>query len=1314
MQHRIRLTILFVLLVSTLKVWAVPAQRISITVKQPDGTELVLTKHGDEYFHCLITNDGVPVVRHENAYYYAHFTAEGVEPTEHLAHEKAKRTAEEVAFVASLPDIQQARNERMQRVIARRCVTRSSGVAEVPTRGKVSVPIILIQFADVKFASADPIAAFEERVNGDNFTAQGGHGSIREYFVDQSGGLFEPHFDIIGPITLDHVMSYYGGNDKEGNDLRPREMVSEACTKAFAELKADFTRYDNNGDGYVDIVYAIYAGYGEASYPDRLENTIWPHQWELENPLALGGVNVRRYACNNELDGYEGNVIDGIGTFCHEFSHCLGLPDFYDTSSSDVSAFGMNVWSIMDYGCYNNNGHTPCAYTAYEKDYLGWISLTELDEPTEVTLSPLNEGGKAYKIVNEENPDEFYVLEYYQKAGWNAHAPAEGMIIMHVDYLAEAWNANVLNNNPDHQRMTIIPADALLSRQTLATDLWTGKDGQTELTPVSSPAAKVYTGGYMNKDITNISMQDGKVTFSFMKWALEIPKLNDPENITQTGFALNWNKVKDVEEYEVRLDRLVENPYLIKEDFDKVEKDENDIGGILDNYTRQKGWNGKEIYGLDGAIRIGQNNKVGILMSPYIECNSSMVTIVFTIRKGIPEGVDASMIMAIGDREWGNRLYGHRLTIDDKMWGNYCLLIDSIGNNPFLYIDTRDNTSTPQKESLAIEIDRLYVLSGDRTDELLEDNLSEESPEKRTIRPVSTQTMTEWMVTSHGITERMTRSESTNSVDEESTKGVNYDEIPVYTTKTKDSRFTFSELDGGLYRCRVRSMKGEITSPYSNTVDVLLVDTLLPRTDTVPLMYIHHDSMYVIAPDSVVVYYTTDGTHPSAYSTRYTGPFALGSKMTVQAMARRTGWRSSEVVCDTNWFELDGATYRIVSDVEPAVMLSERVEGNDKDDYRGHRVFGNEVKTNSQTYQLKGIDSHAFRNAESLRSVTLQGDAIQYVGDSLFHGCSALNAVVWNVDLPMENNFFDEKSYYNLLIYLPDTASLDNSLIKSGNMFVVKGDTCSSVNLNAGKPFYCPQPFVAENVAYQRNFTQNTVIGGSAGWETLTLPFDVQRVEHTIKGTIVPFGVQGEHHYWLSSLEDEGFAPATAIRANVPYIIAMPNNSAYGEHVLDGVVTFSAKHTLIHTTNGDMAVEGDRFSFVPTYDKVIVADSIYALNLGNTYTVAETYAPGSVFVANKYVVHPFSAFVMPRGEATAPMYRIFHEEEGSVDEVKDFVVTVDDGVVYIYAPHDCVVTVRDMTGRQVRSVVCTTGVNEVTSLTEGMYIIETTKVYVGR
>lgn len=1104
--------VLLLLLFCAVSLWAVPARRTAFIVEQPDGTQLTLSLRGDEHFHFFVTSDGVPVVRREGAYYYACWSGGTMESSGQLAHDASLRTSDELALVATLEGVRAACTGRMQQVRARRSVSARQST-EVPTSGDVHVPVLLVQYADVAFSMSDSKAVFEQRIGGEGDVSKG-TGSIKDYFVAQSEGKFRPQFDVIGPITLDKNVEYYGGNDKEGNDLRAREMVSEACRKAFSSVGVDFSLYDNDKDGYVDIVYVIYAGFGEASYPDRLENTIWPHQWQLEAPLPLGGVKVNRYACNNELKGYRGTELAGIGTFCHEFSHCLGLPDFYDTSA-EGDAFGMDAWSVMDYGCYNNDGHTPCGYTAYEKDFLGWTPLIELCAPTQVTLKPLCEGGEAYKIVNEANPDEFYVVEYIDRVGWNAYAPASGMLVLHVDYLESAWHDNIVNSDPWHQRVSVIPADGKLTSLTLAGDVYPGLSRNTRLTADSSPAAEVYTGGYMNKDITNIISDGGAITFSFMEGALQPPSLHAPSAIHATGFTLTWEAATAAEAYDVLLN----------------------------------------ILGDDG------------------------------------------------------------------------------------------------------------------------------------------------------------------------------DEMSVHTDRVSECSYTFDGLGEGLYRCYVRSVRQGISSPYSAPVQVELADTLLPSAGAAPRICIHNDSIMIYAPGTDAIYYTLDDSYPTSRSLRYTAPFVTSDKVTIRAIASREGHRNTPMAQYSNWFAQGGATYRITSTDSLSVVVSESPAGNGEEDYRGHYVFADTVQHDVCTYRLTGFDTGAFRHAIALRSVTVENRTMQTVGDSLFHGCISLNAVVWDSPCTMPDEAFDEDSYRNLLVYLPDTATVPTSLSRSAYTTLIRGGYCDELVLDATSAFYCPRSFTAGKAIYQRTFKQTTGLGTSGGWETLVLPFDVQSISHFTKGLITPFGVDGDQHCWLATPQDGTFAVATAIHANVPYIISMPHHDAYGDLSLAGSITFSADDALIHSTVVERGVvqgmaaqqaTGDTiivpFLFYPTYDPIESSDIVYALNVGSKYG---SFAPGSIFAPGRYATPPFSVCLIALDdEASMPYYPITTVPGVDVDDTFEpsgaLSVTSRGGYLYVRSSVECVVHLYDVVGRLVRPIRCETGVTEVGPFEEGVYIIGQTKIYVGR
>ena len=1305
-----RLFLGMMLCVCALSLWAVPAKRITMTVEQPDGTVLTLTQKGDEFFHYLTTEDGRMVKSNGKGYYYADIVDGHIVPSQHLAHPLALRSEKEQHMVEELPSIRQfcelalQREETAQRVRSTRAAQK---VAEVPSTGDVKIPVLLVQYSDVKFSSSDPLTTFDGHINGENYKDEGGYGSVKEYFEDQSEGKFTPTFDIIGPITLPNAMKYYGENDQYGNDKNARRMVEEACKKA----DVDFSQYDNDGDGYVDIVYVIYAGYGEASYPAKLENTIWPHQWLLAEPLTLNGVKISKYACNNELDGYQGSTIDGIGTFCHEFSHCLGLPDFYPTGE-DQSPFGMESWSLMHYGNYNNNGHTPCGYTGYELDFLGWRDLIVIDDPQDITLTALSEGGRAYKIINDANPNEYYVVENHQKTKWDTFAPAEGMLVLHVDYSASAWENNTVNNNSAHQRMTVIPADSKLTKDSQHADTYPGTTNNTELTSSSKPAATVFAGEYMGKDITDISMKNGKITFSFMKGALGVPTVEGPFEVKENGFSVSWNQVPGIKEYEVSLAVLEENPYMLEEDFNKVPGGETNISDFLDSYTIQKGWQAYSVFGLEGAVRVGSTSERGALVTPYIKTDSTCFTVIYTIRKSASSDKDAGMVLCIADDEWldedgYNELYGYGLTIKNDEWMTYFLVMDTIGNNSYLYIDTRDLGQTAGGNSVRVDIDALYVLEGDLSEELTGGKApAKVANAKRQLAPMR---VAEEVNVNAVVARNNTR--KTRAGEEEEKR---YSATIVYTELTSELNYQFENLDGGLYRCMVRSVRDEVYSRYSNGVDVLLVDSMLPQTATDFNIYIDKDSVYMTTEnENVDLYYTIDGTMPTSYSTHYDGPFALSNKATIYAIAREPGHRRSEVVGIRNWFKTENATFRISSDIDPQVSLSEGMGGNSDKDYAGHYIVPTEIVYDSLNYKVKGIDDAAFSNATSLRSIEIDSESISHIGDKLFHGCTALSAVVWDTDLPIYDTMFDEESYHNLLIYTAESVELNHSLINEGRMIQVRNGASGKLTLDGGYPFYCPRAFTAESVSYQRSFAQTTGNGDAAGWETIVLPFDVQKFSHASKGEIAPFGVDAKNNFWLAELNDKGFSATTTLRANAPYIIAMPNNTEYGNNSISGAITFSAVQTTIQPTDEMTYSESTKFMLVPTYESVAPSTDIYVLNVGNKFEGNKvSYKPGSVFVPNKYTATPFTAYVAPTAaHKSAPLFRI-QKEEDIEDAAYNFSIKSQNGVVYITLPEAKVITVYDMTGRKVCSAACEMGVNEITGLSEGIYLIENVKIFV--
>lgn len=416
-------------------------------------------------------------------------------------------------------------------VEADNAMQRASGeyiLTKFPTKGEIKGVVILAAFADVHFSTEDINTLLSKRYNEDGYTEEVDFkefsqvygkdlslqafipGSAKDYFKNQSFGQFVPSFDVIGPVTLNNNRAYYGGNKSNGGDNNTSGMIKDACQKAFDMGLTDFTDYDNDGDGIVDIVYVVYAGSDEAQ--TGLNEAIWAKASKLSPVLELGDMKISRYACSGELL-IDLPVVAGIGTFVHEFSHVLGLPDFYNTKEED---FTMDVWSVMDYGMYNGEGFVPCGYTAFERYSLGWIPMYTLDESDTMEIGTTDEEKTGYRIFTSTTPADtasFYLMETIRKEGWNSWAPTEGLLISEVTYDRTAWTGNTVNAGTKH-RHCIVPANNDYNYKTANKHLFGRENDQFTLS--SKPASITQFGAEMNKPLTEINYDEGSGKTSFL------------------------------------------------------------------------------------------------------------------------------------------------------------------------------------------------------------------------------------------------------------------------------------------------------------------------------------------------------------------------------------------------------------------------------------------------------------------------------------------------------------------------------------------------------------------------------------------------------------------------------------------------------------------------------------------------------------------------------------------------------------------------------------------------------------------------------
>jgi len=559
------------------------------TIKQSDGTTLTVKAYGDADFSYFTTTDGTLLYQQGFDFYVAEVADDGsLRPTAILAHEPRLRSKVETAS-ANAQDRHLFYNSVGTTATANKM--RREPMAEnstlLPHTGSPRVPVILVEFSDSTFKVADPKSVFNKYLNAEQLfdksvdTEMGNnYGSVKRYFTDMSFGTFTPQFDVYGPVQLGQPLKKYGAGYSSSEDMT--SLLTDACTAADADI--DFSQYDANGDGYIDLVYVIYAGYS-ASITGNSTDCIHPKSGTLSIQTKFDGKRIMRYGVNNEINGTPadqagGLLINGIGLFCHEFSHCMGLPDLYPSSGSVAERCinqNMDYWDLMDAGEYTYNGYRPTEYTAWERERFGWMTIDTLTAAADITLSSLSRGGKAYRILNDNDNTghEYYIVENVQKEGWNKSVLGHGMLVSHVDYDDNAFTVggNRVNNTAGHPRMTIIAADGMFVPEYFTNttikessndtekginatlydkylgqemtqamykaeqkgDPFPGTANVDKLTDDSSPAsAWVYTGGYMGKPITNIveDSETGDVSFSFMGGLTAIKEVETDKTTT--------------------------------------------------------------------------------------------------------------------------------------------------------------------------------------------------------------------------------------------------------------------------------------------------------------------------------------------------------------------------------------------------------------------------------------------------------------------------------------------------------------------------------------------------------------------------------------------------------------------------------------------------------------------------------------------------------------------------------------------------------------------------------------------------------------
>lgn len=1277
MKKGFPIALILAMTVST--IMAIPARRTPITVTQSDGTTLTLQLNGDEFFHYYTNDKGVPVRLSDNGMYVPYTIWQMQAATGHRSETTGRHGAE------------------------------SPGTSSMP-KGESNVLVLLVQFKDLKFSIDAPNEAWKKQLNAVNYSEGKGYGSARDYFIAQSNGQFTPNFDVYGPYTVSQNLSYYGASDDHSNDCNPGEMVSEALSLANNDV--NFKKYDKNGDGVVDFVHIIYAGYSEAS--GGSSESIWPHNWYLSSAIGssvkLDGVRIDQYSCSSELNGNSGKSIEGISAIAHEFSHSLGLPDFYDVDYN--GHFGMSSWSIMANGCYNEDGYTPAAYTAYEKEFLGWLKIETLDTEQDITLAPLADGGKAYRINSNESTNEYYIVENIQQKGWNRGAYGHGMLVTHVDYDRTAWNSNSINDT-DHQRMTIIPADNSLleTPKDLAGDPYPGSSGNNELSDSSEPASLTNEGNPFSQPITDIKEnEDGTVTFSFMKNCGEATTANSATKVTSSSFNARWGMRFGSVEYILEV-------FHITGEIPQNEKDWNinllNTKGELIQTHRTK----EQHLTIDN---LEPENlycyRVRCLTDGVLSPSSNLVFVTTAADGGIltaPQLNEPTIRNdSVLDIRWTKVSGAQKYILEHEYLGEY----DSspIGDGRELLAEDFVNiTSSCGDITRVLDI---YTKVPDWTG----NNVFAEGgavrlgcPEERGTLATPTLPCTSDYITIYF---------SVAKHDEKDEKPIFHvclasdadsyyyvDQVGAYITSTNVTNYyaVLGPLSTGSY---VAFISNNVTDSKddpiidlsnvkicwgdcSNDIGGMKANYIpLREGDNSPAHICRYNNTTIEDKGSMQKIPTSGKKYIEVDDTCYTFEGLSAGYYSFRVRAVKDSdlspfSESASCEAGNTTFMVDELNYDIVSDELSTVCVSPLRDGKF---YSGDITIPSTITHDGVSYTVTELADSLFRGCTDLQSIVVP-TTVTFAGTNLFKGCKKLEWVDWQGSAPIDSASFAGVSN-NVLLYVGKETT-----VEADNVILVRDGLADSVTVYINSPFIVPKSFQASYIQYSKDFSQKNIIGTTSGWETIVLPFDVQSIKSDKEEELTPFGATGGmHHFWLGQYNGNSFDYATSIKANIPYVISFPNSDDYDESMrINGTVTFSATNATIFTTTAVPSVPGKDFNFVPVYKKVYKASNRYMLNTYD-YGLGTTPA-GSTFTPDRMSLRTFGAYMESnKVGSAAPMHLPIHFNMPIEDDMPD--VTI----------HD----VFGIDGRMVRSADETTVCKQIEGLPAGIYIIGGKKQFV--
>lgn len=547
-----------------------PADPRPRVVTNPDGSEVTVRVHGNEFFHFMTDVSCSRILERDAKGFIADAVREGKKLDFSKSNIEMLRMEAEANFPT--PGAPSSRSSMQKMATLDR-----EGRSNYPTIGKGNRSlVVLVEFQDVDFTVENPKEYFTRQLNEPGFSDYGGQGSALDYYLDASNGLYAPQFDVVGPVKVSREAAYF----KDMGSPTMSLLITESLTSLHDSGEVDFSNYDLDDDGVIDTVFFYYAGYGSA---DSETETIWPHQYDFrylssfgKPTLKLDGKSMGPYACANELKGWNPNTgkqpwkdgsepwVDGIGAFVHEYGHVLGLPDLYDTNYTEgVFVETPGRWSVMCEGSYNFFGCVPPLLSAYEQWLCRWLEFTDAVDATHYDLVALGNSTSptAVKIgipKNENSDDlesEYFVIEARDASKWDACFPESGLVIWRINYSNNNWVNNTVNSKKS-SNVVIHYANGENYPAFTGGNIYPGNS--SELIPDGK--YPMWKSPIITDILYDADSMTGSFDFNVLTEAPSgAPLLHDTPYADESGarnFTLVWDPVDGADSYQVTIKRV--------------------------------------------------------------------------------------------------------------------------------------------------------------------------------------------------------------------------------------------------------------------------------------------------------------------------------------------------------------------------------------------------------------------------------------------------------------------------------------------------------------------------------------------------------------------------------------------------------------------------------------------------------------------------------------------------------------------------------------------------------------------------------------